>query len=78
MAPAAYIAEDDLVMNQWKERSLVIWRLDRCPSVRKSRVGRWEWVHKWRKTLIEAGGREDVIGAFWEGGKPGKGITFDM
>lgn len=22
--------------------------------------------------------REDVIGCFWEGGKPGKGITFEM
>ena len=30
-------------------------------------------------TLIEAGRvREDVIGCFREGGKPGKGITFDM
>jgi hypothetical protein len=23
-------------------------------------------------------GRENVIGCFWEGGKPGKGITFEM
>jgi hypothetical protein len=45
MAPAACVAEDGLVMNQWEERPLVLRRLDRCSSVRKSRVGRWElWV----------------------------------
>jgi hypothetical protein len=35
-------------------------------------------VGRWRNTLIEAGGREDVIGCFWEGRKQGKGITFEM
>jgi hypothetical protein len=27
------VAEDGLVMHQWKERSLVLYRLDRCPNV---------------------------------------------
>jgi hypothetical protein len=31
-----------------------------------------------KNTLIEAEGREDVIGCFREGGKPGKGITFKV
>jgi hypothetical protein len=34
-------------------------------------------VGGWRNTLIEQG-REDVIGCFLKGGKPGKGITFEM
>jgi hypothetical protein len=34
-------------------------------------------VDGWRNTLIEGGG-EGVIGCFQEGGKPGKGITFEM
>ena len=42
--PAAYVAEDGLVMHQWEERSLVLSRLNRCPSVGESRAGRWEWV----------------------------------
>jgi hypothetical protein len=32
---------------------------------------------RWRNILIEAG-VGDVIGCFQEGGKPGKGITFEM
>ena len=48
MAPAVYVAKDGLVRHQWEERS--------CPSVGKSRAGRWEWVGEWRNTLIEAGG----------------------
>jgi hypothetical protein len=35
-------------------------------------------VDELRKTLTEAGGREDGIGGFQEVGKPGKGITFEM
>jgi hypothetical protein len=57
MAAAAYVAEDGLVRHQWEERSLVLRRLYRCPSVGESRAGRWEWVGGWRNTLIEAGGR---------------------
>jgi hypothetical protein len=35
-------------------------------------------VGRWRNTIIEAGGEKNVIGCFQEGGKPGKGITFEM
>jgi hypothetical protein len=35
-------------------------------------------VGAWRNTLIRSRGREDVIGYFWEGGKPGKGITLEI
>jgi hypothetical protein len=34
-------------------------------------------VNVWRNTVIEAE-REEGIGAFWEGGKQRKGITFEM
>jgi hypothetical protein len=36
-------------------------------------VGGWveEYLHRSR-------GKEDMIECFWEGGKPGKGITFEM
>ena len=33
-------------------------------------MGRWEWVGRWKNTLIEAGGGG--------GAEPGKGITFEM
>jgi hypothetical protein len=39
MAPAAYVAQDGLVMQQWKERPLVLGRLGRCLSVGELRVG---------------------------------------
>jgi hypothetical protein len=40
---------------------------------------RWEWVDRWVEEHPHKGrGREDVIGCFQEGGKPGKGITFEM
>jgi hypothetical protein len=40
---------------------------------REEGVGEWveEYPHRSR-------GREDGIGGFWECGKPGKGITFEM
>jgi hypothetical protein len=72
MAPDAYVAEDSLVRHQWEERSLVLWRLNRCPSVGESRAGRWEWVGVWRNTLFEAGGRRKGWG-FSRKGKTGKG-----
>jgi hypothetical protein len=78
MALAVYIAEDSLLMHQWKERSLVLRRLDRYPSVGKSRSGRWEYMVGWRNSLIEAGKMEDVIECFQKGGKLGKEITFEM
>ena len=52
-----------------KERSLVLWKQDRCPSVGELRVGRWEWVGKWRNTLIEARGRR--MGKGFSGGEGG-------
>jgi hypothetical protein len=36
-------------------------------------VGRWVKEHPHRSR-----GNRDVIGFFWEGGKAGKGITFEM
>jgi hypothetical protein len=40
---------------------------------REAGVGGWVEEHPHRSR-----GREDGIGCFWEGGKPGKGITFEM
>jgi hypothetical protein len=40
---------------------------------REMGVGGWAEEHTHRSR-----GREDVIGCFWEEGKPGKGITFEM
>jgi hypothetical protein len=63
MAPAAFVVEDGFVMHQWKERSLV------SPRGQRVRSG-WvdgEYPHRSR-------GQENVIGCFWEGGKPGNGI----
>jgi hypothetical protein len=36
-------------------------------------VGRWEEEHLHRSRV-----REDGIGCFWDRGKPGKWITFEM
>jgi hypothetical protein len=69
MAPATYVVEDGLVRYQWKERSLVLEKLNRCPSVQDSRVAKQEWVVGWRNTLIEAGGGELHRG--FSGGGPG-------
>jgi hypothetical protein len=41
--------------------------LDRCPSVREWKAVRWEWVGRWRNTLIEEGGRKDGMGGYQEG-----------
>jgi hypothetical protein len=72
MAPAAYIAGDGLVMHQWKERSLVLCRLHRCPSVGELKAGRWEWVGGWvEEHLHRSRRKEDGIGDF--GGKGGTG-----
>lgn len=43
------------------------------------RVGRWGWVGGWvEEHSHRSMGRKDGIGCFWEGGKLGKGITFEM
>lgn len=55
MAPAAYVAEDCLIWNQWEERPLILWRLD-VPAQADATAVRWEWVNGWRSALIEAKG----------------------
>jgi hypothetical protein len=42
MAPATYVAKDGLIGHQWKERSLVLGRLD-APVYRNARAERLEW-----------------------------------
>jgi hypothetical protein len=51
--------------------------LDRCPSVGETRVGVGQggWVEE---DPNRSRGRENMIGRFQEGRKPGKGITFKM
>ena len=75
MAPAVYVAEDGLVVHQWKEGPLVTCGMD-TPVKGNARAGRQEWMAVWENTLIESGeGRWDR--AFPEE-RPGKGITFVM
>jgi hypothetical protein len=45
IAPAAYVAEDGLVEHQWKERPLVLWRLD-APAKQNARAMK-EWMGRW-------------------------------
>jgi hypothetical protein len=49
--------------------------MPQCRGIESRVVGVGVWVeehpHRSRR-------REDVIGCFWEGGKLGKGITFEM
>jgi hypothetical protein len=49
--------------------------MPQCREIESREVGVGGWVeeHPHRSS-----GREDVIGGFCEGGKPGKGITFEM
>ena len=49
--------------------------MPQCRGIEGREVGVGGWVeeHPHRSR-----GREDVIGCFQEGGKPGKGITFEM
>ena len=70
-APAAYVAEDDLVSHQWEEGP---WSykgsMPKCRGMPGLGSGSG-WVGEWRQ------GREDR-GRGFSNGKPGKGITFDM
>ena len=52
----AYVVDDGLVRHQGEERSLVLQRFDRSPSVGELRVVRLELVGEWRNILIKAGG----------------------
>jgi len=74
IAPAAYVAEDGLVGHQWKEKSLVLPRLDtQCKGMSgQGREGGKGWVDGWESTLIEEGGW-----GFMDR-KAGKRITFEM
>jgi len=58
MAPAAYVAEDGLVGHQWKEKPLVLPRLDpQCRGI----PGEWEGgVDGEGNTLIEEGERDGI------------------
>jgi hypothetical protein len=49
--------------------------MPQCRGIDGGKVGVDGWVeeHPHRSR-----GREDVIGCFWEVGKPGKGITFEL
>ena len=49
--------------------------MPQCRGIESREVGVGGWVeeHPHRSR-----GREDVIGCFWEGGKLGKGITFEI
>jgi hypothetical protein len=50
MALAAYVAEDDLVRHQWKERTLVLGRRDaQCREMTGRGVG-----NGWGSTFMEA------------------------
>jgi hypothetical protein len=44
-------------------------------GIKGREVGVSEWVEE---QPSRSRGREDVVGWFQEGGKPGKGITFEM
>jgi len=76
MAPAAYAAEDGLVVHQWEEKPLILPRLE-PPGYGNVRVGRQEGEvvqvgeHPFRRR-----------GRVWDRGlidrKLGKGITFEM
>jgi len=75
MAPAAYVAEDGLVGNQWEKSPLVLCRFD-TPVEGNARTGKLEGMGGSGSTLIEAGqGGWDR--GFLEG-KPGRGITFEI
>jgi hypothetical protein len=46
-----------------------------CRVIEGREVGVVRWVEKHTHRSME---REVEIGVFWEGGKPGKGIPFEM
>jgi hypothetical protein len=49
--------------------------MPQCRGIEGGEVGVGWWVEE---HLHRSRGREDVIGYFPEGGKPGKGVTFEM
>ena len=49
--------------------------MSQCRGIKGREVGVYVWV---KDHLHGSRGREDGIGCFQEGGKPGKGITFEM
>jgi hypothetical protein len=49
--------------------------MPQCRGIEDREVGVAGWVEE--HTHISRG-REDVIGCFWDGWKPGKGITYEV
>jgi hypothetical protein len=49
--------------------------MPQCRRIKGREVGVGRWVEKHPH---RSRGREDVIGCFWERGKLGKGIIFEM
>jgi hypothetical protein len=49
--------------------------MPQCRVIKSREMGMGGWVEEYSHKSM---GREDVIGCFWEGGKSGKGITFEM
>jgi hypothetical protein len=49
--------------------------MPQCRGIKGRKVGVGGWVEE---HLLRSRAREDMIGYFWEGGKPGKEITFEM
>jgi hypothetical protein len=49
--------------------------MPQCRGTQGGEVGVGGWVEE---NCHRSRGRDDMIGCFWEGGKPGKGIKFEM
>ena len=49
--------------------------MPQCRGIEGGEVGRDGWVEEYPHRSM---GREDVIGYFWERGKPGKGIRLEV
>jgi len=63
MAPTAYVTEDGLVGHQWKEKPLVLTRLDPLPQCRGIRGrGGGEGVVGEGNTFIEEGEGDEIGG----------------
>jgi hypothetical protein len=49
--------------------------MSQCSGIKGREVGVGRWVEEHPHRNRE---RKGGIGCFWEGGKPGKGLTFEM
>jgi len=75
MAPAGYVAEDNIFYHQWEVSPLVLWKFH-DPAWGNGRAEKWEQVGRLWGTLIKAEGQGRDRG-FVEG-KLGRGVTFEM